>query len=309
MQSLRDAVDSVVREVAGVVVGYEAEVRLLMASLLAGGHVLIEGVPGLAKTSLAKAFAKAVGLSFSRIQFTPDLLPSDIVGSLVYNPRSGDLEVRLGPLFANVVLADEINRAPPKTQSALLEAMQEGQVTIGGSSYELPRPFIVIATQNPIEFEGTYPLPEAQLDRFMVRLILDYPSFDEEISVVMNQRLGDTRLVRSVVDREELLGFMKMINEVRMEESMARYIVALVRSTRSMKDVRLGASPRGAQMLGRLARAWALMEGRDYVIPDDVKALAPHVLNHRVLTTEEPLSLIRKLLDQVPTPLMSRVRG
>jgi len=306
--SARDFADSVMREVSRVIVGYGEEVRVLVASLLAGGHVLIEGVPGLAKTSLAKAFARAVGLSFGRVQFTPDLLPSDIVGSLIYNPKLGDFEVRLGPIFANIVLADEINRAPPKTQSALLEAMQEGQVTIGGTPYELPKPFMVIATQNPVEFEGTYPLPEAQLDRFMVRLLIDYPSFDDEVSIVTNLNLGNTELVRNVATRDDILELMRRVREVKVEDSVARYIVAIVRSTRSISGVRLGASPRGAQMLGRIARAWALMDGRDYVIPDDVKKLAPYVLNHRLMITEgNPIIFIKQLLDQVPTPLMRRL--
>lgn len=304
------AANEVVREVSKVIVGYENEIKVLFASLVAGGHVLIEGIPGLAKTSLAKAFARAVGLSFKRIQFTPDLLPSDIVGSLVYNPRLGDFEVRLGPIFSNLVLADEINRAPPKTQTALLEAMQEGQVTIGGVTYGLPTPFMVVATQNPVEFEGTYPLPEAQLDRFIVRIVLNYPSLEHELAIVKDLSLGDTSLVNNVVDGEGVRAMREMVKLVRMDDSVARYIVDIVRMTRSLPRVKLGASPRGAQMLSKLARAWALINGRGYVIPDDVREMAPYVLNHRIIVDGvDPHLVIKEVLENVPTPLMARVHG
>ncbi|KUO88405.1 MAG: magnesium chelatase [Vulcanisaeta sp. MG_3] len=307
---VKNAVDSVVREVSKAVIGYDLEVRLLFGCLLVGGHVLVEGFPGLAKTSLAKAFARTLGLSFSRVQFTPDLLPSDITGSLIFNPRVGDFEVRLGPIFANIVLADEINRAPPKVQSALLEAMQEGQVTIAGKPHELPKPFMVIATQNPIELEGTYPLPEAQLDRFTIRILMNYPSYDDEVLIVKDTRLGRVDLVNKVVDSQDILDAMKLVDKVRMDESIARYIVSIVRATRSHPKVRLGASPRAAQMLGKLARAWALLDGRDYVIPDDVKQLAPYVLNHRIIVTnDDPLRVINEILEKTPTPMMAKALG
>ena len=305
---VKDAVNSIVKEVSKAVIGYELEVRLLFACLLVGGHVLIEGFPGLAKTSLAKAFARTLGLSFSRIQFTPDLLPSDITGSLIFNPKVGDFEVRLGPIFANIVLADEINRAPPKVQSALLEAMQEGQVTIAGKPHELPKPFMVIATQNPIELEGTYPLPEAQLDRFMIRIRLGYPSEDIELDIARNIELGNVNIVNTVLGKDDILKMQSLVHTVRVDDSIIRYIVKLVRGTRAMRGVRLGASPRAAQMLSKLVRAWALINGRNYVIPDDVKQLAPYVLNHRIITTGvDPGLVIRQLIQQTPTPLMENV--
>ncbi|WP_243665587.1 MoxR family ATPase [Vulcanisaeta sp. JCM 16159] len=221
--------DKLLKEVSKSVIGYEHEVKLLFACLIASGHALIEGYPGLAKTTLVKAFAKALGLSFSRIQFTPDLLPSDITGSLIFNPKIGDFEVRFGPIFANIVLADEVNRAPPKVQSALLEAMQEGQVTIGGKSYELPKPFMIIATQNPIELEGTYPLPEAQLDRFMIRIRLGYPSEDIELKIAENIDLGNVNSINTVVSKEEVDLLRSLMHSVYVDQSITRYIVNLIR--------------------------------------------------------------------------------
>jgi len=305
---VKNAVDSVVREVSKAVIGYDLEVRLLFGCLLVGGHVLVEGFPGLAKTSLARAFARTLGLSFSRVQFTPDLLPSDITGSLIFNPRVGDFEVRLGPIFANIVLADEINRAPPKVQSALLEAMQEGQVTIAGKPHEIPKPNMIIATQNPIELEGTYPLPEAQLDRFTVRIRLSYPSEDVEFRIANDIELGNVNLVNTVLSKDDIVKMQSLVKSVKVDDSITRYIVRLVRGTRGMRDVKIGASPRAAQTLGKLVRAWALINGRDYVIPDDVKQLAPYVLNHRIITVgTDPNIVIRQLIQQTPTPLMENV--
>ncbi|MGC9153044.1 MAG: AAA family ATPase [Vulcanisaeta sp.] len=307
---LQSIAQSITKEISKVLVNVENEVKIMFAAFLANGHVLVEGFPGLAKTSLVKAFARTLGLSFGRVQFTPDLLPSDITGSLVFNPRVGDFEVRLGPIFANVVLADEINRAPPKVQSALLEAMQEGQVTIGGRSYQLPRPFMVIATQNPIELEGTYPLPEAQLDRFMIRIIMNYPNYDDEVLIVKDTRLGNVDLVNKVVNQQDIVEAMKLVDTVRMDDSIAKYIVSIIRATRNNPKVKLGASPRAAQMLGRLARAWALINGRDYVIPDDVKQLTPYVLNHRIITIgDDPFRIISEILEKVPTPIMAKALG
>ncbi|MGC9179648.1 MAG: AAA family ATPase [Vulcanisaeta sp.] len=304
----KQIMDRLMGEVSKSVIGYEQEVKLLFACLVAGGHALIEGYPGLAKTTLVKAFAKALGLSFSRIQFTPDLLPSDITGSLIFNPKIGDFEVRFGPIFANIVLADEVNRAPPKVQSALLEAMQENQVTIGGETIKLPQPFIVVATQNPIELEGTYPLPEAQLDRFMIRIKLGYPSEDIEFKITENIDLGSISSINTVVSKEDIESLQALVRSIYVDDSIIRYIVNLIRATRNARDVKLGASPRAAQILSKLVRAWALLDGRDYVIPDDVKLLAPYVLNHRIITLgADSTIIIRQLLQQVPTPLMERV--
>ncbi|MGC9152824.1 MAG: AAA family ATPase [Vulcanisaeta sp.] len=308
IKDVKNAADIMIKEISKAVIGYDNEIKLLLACLIAGGHVLVEGFPGLAKTSLVKAFARTLGLSFGRVQFTPDLLPSDITGSLVFNPRVGDFEVRLGPIFANVVLADEINRAPPKVQSALLEAMQEGQVTIGGRSYQLPRPFMVIATQNPIELEGTYPLPEAQLDRFMIRIRLGYPNEDVELRIANDIDLGDVTPVNTVLSKEDVINMQLLMRKVYVDDSIIRYIVNIVRATRNVHDIKLGASPRAAQILSKLVRAWALINGRDYVIPDDVKQLTPYVLNHRIITTGvDPAIIIRQIIQQVPTPVMERV--
>ncbi|MEM2824014.1 MAG: AAA family ATPase, partial [Thermofilaceae archaeon] len=277
----------------------------------ARGHVLIEDYPGLAKTLMAKTLAQSLGLHFKRVQFTPDLLPADITGSYVYNQRTGDFELRRGPIFTNILLADEINRAPPKTQSALLEAMQERQVTLDGVTYRLEEPFLVIATQNPIEFEGVYPLPEAQLDRFAMRLRVGYPDESEEVEILRRRirRGSDEVRVEVVATREEVVEMQRAVERVHVDESILGYIVAIVRATRQHPRVEVGVSPRGAEILMKLARARAAVAGRDYVIPDDVKELAVEALAHRlVLRAEqwvkgvEPESVIRDVLNAVPVP-------
>ena len=278
------------KEIAKIIVGKEHVVDRLLVALLVNGHVLLEGVPGVAKTYLARSFADTLGLSFKRVQLTPDLLPSDILGVKVYNYKTMEFEFRPGPIFTNILLADEINRTPPRTQAALLEAMQERQVTVDGETKKLPEPFMVIATQNPIETEGTYPLPEAQLDRFLFRLIVSYPSRDEEIEMLRIKRIkGEAIDVEKIIDASTVLQASKAIAEkVRVDDSILEYIVDLVRATREHPSVLLGGSPRAEVMLLYAARAYAaISEGRDYVIPDDVKAVFFDVMNHRIILRPE----------------------
>ncbi len=278
--------DALLAEVGQVYIGAESTVTLLLAALLARGHVLLEGVPGLAKTTLAKAVAVTLGCEFRRIQFTPDLLPADITGTYVFNQKLHEFELRKGPLFAQVVLADEINRAPAKTQSALLEAMQERQVTIEGATQILPEPFLVLATQNPVEQEGVYLLPEAQIDRFLVRIRLDYPTLAEEVRMLQtyNQPVPALKAVAGAVDVLELA---RAVDAVHVEEKLMHYVVRLVQATRAHPRVALGASPRASLGLLRLSKAWALLAGRDYVSPDDIRRLLPAVLEHRVMVTTD----------------------
>lgn len=291
----------VVGEVGRVVLGSSRVVELLLATLLIEGHALIEGPPGIAKTLLAKSFARTLGLSFKRITFVPDLLPADIIGTMVYDPNKGDFYFRRGPIFANIVLADEINRAPPKTQAALLEAMQERQVSVEGVSYELPRPFMVIATQNPLEFQGTYPLPEAQLDRFTVRISLSYPDrkIEEEVLELVN-RFGPierTLNVRTLLAADHIVSLMKYVDRVRASKKILSYVLKLVENLRKIS--RWGPSTRAAIDLLRVSKGIALIKGRDYVIPDDVKDVAFYVLNHRVgLDVED----VVKAVENTPVP-------
>jgi MoxR-like ATPase len=302
----------VLEEVGKAIVGKENVLKMILTTILADGHILIEDLPGLAKTLMAKSFARALGLDFKRVQFTSDLLPSDILGVSVFNQKTLEFEFRKGPVFTNILLADEINRSPPKTQSALLEAMQEKQVTVEGNTYELPRPFIVIATQNPIEQEGTYPLPEAQLDRFLVRLRVGYPTREEEKEILRRriERRKEEADVEPVVTREEVLEMQRAIEEVYMGEPILDYIVNIVEMTRKDKrNVEIGASPRGSLALMKLSRAYAAIEGRDYVIPDDVKAVAVPALSHRLILKRElwytkvsQESIMEKLLEKVPVP-------
>ncbi len=295
------------REVAKVIVGKEREVRLLLATLIAGGHALLEGVPGVAKTTLARALASALNVEFRRIQFTPDLLPSDVTGTLVY--RDGRFEFVKGPIFANLVLVDEINRASPKTQAALLEAMQERQVTVWGETYKLPEPFMVVATMNPVELEGVYPLSEAQVDRFLSRITLGYPSREEMVEILSRLRTIEEWPVEPVASARDVLEAQRLIWTVHVDENIKYYIADIVDETRRHPAVRLGGSPRAAIALMQLARANALLEGRDYVTPDDVKRVAHAALTHRVILRPEarlegltPEEVVDSILEKVPPP-------
>jgi len=308
----------VLDEVERAVVGKRDAVELLLLGLLADGNVLVEDFPGLAKTLAARSLASATSLDFSRIQFTPDLMPSDVTGSSIYNQRESDFEFRPGPIFTNLLLADEINRAPPKTQAALLEAMQERQVTIEGTTYPLERPFVVLATQNPIEYEGTYPLPEAQLDRFLLRVSFGYPSPDDEWRVLeaRAERRTDEVELDPVVTGEELLELQRAVEEVYVSEPIGRYMVDLVTATRESRRVAVGASPRGSLALLKLSRARAALSGRDFVTPEDVKAVAVPALAHRLMLKPELWvqrirgdDVVREVLDSVPTPPAEDVRA
>ncbi len=313
IETLAPQVERARSEMGRVLVGQRYMVDRLLIGLLADGHVLLEGVPGLAKTTAVKALASATDLEFSRVQFTPDLLPADVVGTQIYQPRSGEFDTRRGPVFANIVLADEINRAPPKVQSALLEAMQERQVTIGDETIPLPRPFLVLATQNPIEQEGTYPLPEAQVDRFMLKLSVTYPSLEEELQIIERASLPVPRL-SAVVTEGTLLEAQALVREVKVTDVLMRYIVDLVRATRDpsaidgslTSAIEFGASPRASIALAAAARSHAFLDGRGYALPEDVKAIAPDVLRHRILPTYEaeadgltPDDLVRRILEKV----------
>jgi MoxR-like ATPase len=309
--------EQVLAEVERAVVGKREALELVLLGLLADGHVLIEDYPGLAKTLIARSFAQVADLCFARVQFTPDLMPSDITGSSIYNQRVGDFEFRSGPIFTNLLLADEINRAPPKTQAALLEAMQERQVTIEGTTRVLERPFVVLATQNPIEYEGTYPLPEAQLDRFLLRMRVGYPDREDEWEVLQRrrERQADEIALAPVVDRPTLLQLQAALEEVHVAESVGLYMVDLVVATRASPRVAVGASPRGTLALLKLARGKAALGGRDYVTPDDVKAVAVPALAHR-LTLKPELwvqrvraeDVVRECLETVPTPAAEDLR-
>ena len=301
----------VLDEVERAVVGKRDALELILLGLLADGNVLIEDFPGLAKTLAARSFAQATSLGFARIQFTPDLMPSDVTGSSIFNQRTADFEFRPGPIFTNLLLADEINRAPPKTQAALLEAMQERQVTIEGVTHRLDRPFIVLATQNPIEYEGTYPLPEAQLDRFLLRLGIGYPSADDEWRMLerRSERGVDDVVLEPVVDGPTLIGMQQAVEGVYVSEPIGRYMVDLVAATRESSRVQVGASPRGTLALLKLARARAALSGRDFVTPEDVKDVAVPALAHRLTLRPELWvqrirgdTIVREALDTVPTP-------
>ncbi len=316
MQNARDIALRIIDNVEKVIIGKRGTVELSLIALICQGHILIEDVPGVGKTMLAKSFAKSIGCIFKRIQFTPDLLPSDVTGVSIYNQKTGDFEFKPGPVVAQIVLADEINRATPKTQSALLEAMEERQMTVDGVTHKMPYPFLVLATQNPIEYEGTFPLPEAELDRFLMRIHLGYPAMEQEIEIMEKQQLvHPIERLEQVADSQELLRLHEAAKGIYLDDLIKQYIVSLVAATRAHSNVYLGASPRGSLALFRTAQARALVQARDYVLPDDVKALAEPVLAHRLIINPAARmrevtgsSVVEELLSAVPVP-GSRPRG
>ena len=311
-------VQSLDAEIRKAIIGQDRLVERALVALLADGHILLEGVPGLAKTLLVKTIGQAIQAGFSRIQFTPDLLPADLIGTRIYNPRTGEFSVQKGPVFSNLILADEINRAPAKVQSALLEAMQEEQITIGDETFPLEAPFLVLATQNPIEQEGTYPLPEAQVDRFMLKVVIDYPERSEEREIIDRMTSGSPPDVRPVVDSQYILNARGIVHQVYVDEKIKDYVLNLVIATRDpgtagLDDlanlISFGASPRAGIFLIRATRAYAFIKGRGYVVPDDVKQLAPDVLRHRIITTFEAEAqdvtseqIVQRILDNVEVP-------
>lgn len=313
----QDKIRQVIAEVGKVVVGQEYMVNRLLIGLFTNGHILLEGVPGLAKTLTVSTLARVLHLQFSRIQFTPDLLPADLVGTMIYNQKEAKFEVKKGPIFANIVLADEINRSPAKVQSALLEAMQEKQVTIGETTFALDKPFLVLATQNPVENEGTYPLPEAQVDRFMMKVFVEYPTKEQELEIMRRiSNLSFDYAVNPLLTKEDIFSIRREVNTIKIAESLERYIIELVWATRKPQDYRLndiagyiqyGASPRASINLHLAARALAYINGRDFVLPEDIKEVAVDVMNHRILLNYEaeadnvkPTQIIKTILDKVP---------
>ncbi len=310
LASLQEQVTALQENLAIVIRGKEKYLEVLTIALLAGGDVLMEDVPGVGKTTLAKALAKSIDLSYNRVQFTPDLLPADILGSSIYNPVTGKFEFHKGPIFCNILLADEINRASPRTQSALLEAMSERQTTIEGVLHPLAQPFLVIATQNPVEYHGTYPLPEAQLDRFLIQLKLGYPASEVELDVLYDQaQTHPLTTLQPVLQRDQLLAMQEAVRAVRVERTVGAYIIALVERTRRDERLKLGASPRASLMLFRAAQSAAFVAGRDYVLPDDVQRMARYVLPHRLMLTSKAKyggqskgDVINEILDTVAVP-------
>ncbi len=303
--------ESLIDEVSKAIVGKRSVLQKTLLGILANGNILFEDYPGLAKTLLSNCFSRTLGCDFKRIQFTPDLLPADITGSFIYDKNSGDFKMRKGPIFTNILLADEVNRAPPKTQAALLEAMQEKQTTIEGETHTLDDPFIVIATQNPIEYEGTYPLPEAQVDRFLLRLDVGYPSAEDEVEILKRRkdRKTDDVEIKRIIDPGTLIEMQEKIEDVHLDDDIKKYIVNIVQKTRNNKDVEVGSSPRGSLALMKLSMANAAMRGRDYVVPDDVKFITTEALSHRLVLKPGPAikgveeeEVIAKTLKDVPVP-------
>jgi len=316
MDKTQEVAEKVIANVEKVIVGKHKEVQLTLLALLCQGHLLIEDVPGVGKTMLARSIARSIGCTFRRIQFTPDMLPSDVTGVSVFNQKTREFEFRPGPVMAQIVLTDEINRATPKTQSALLESMEERQITVDGTTYPMARPFLVLATQNPIEYEGTFPLPEAQLDRFMMRISLGYPDPEDEITMMDSQQyVHPIKEIGQVIDVEELLEAQEAVKSIYIDDSIKEYIVAVVGETRKHPDVYLGASPRGSLALYKTSQAQAALIERDYVIPDDIKALAQVTLSHRLIISPsariknvDPKAVVEEIINSVPVP-GARVRA
>lgn len=309
----KEKIDNLIRNIEKVFLGKTRTVKLCVAGILARGHILIEDVPGIGKTTLAQAIARSMNCKFNRIQFTSDMLPSDILGVSILNPQKAEFEFRKGPIFANVVLADEINRTPPKTQSALLEAMSEQQVSVDGVTYPLPKPFVVIATQNPIEYEGTYSLPESQLDRFLIRLDIGYPPSEEEMLIMKRGDIfKEISKLSPVISADEIVEIQEYVRKVKVEDTVALYMLQIIEKTRAHPEVELGISPRGSQSLYVSAQAWAVVNGRDYVTPNDVKEMAEPVIAHRLILksrsfnlsklAEERRKVVKNILDSVPLP-------
>jgi len=310
VEPIRDIAQEVLSEVSRVIVGYGDILQQLFIALLVNGHVLLEGVPGLGKTVMAKTFAKTLGISFKRVQFTPDLLPADITGTKIFDQNEGAFVLQKGPLFANIVLADEINRSAPKTQAALLEAMAERQITIEGQTLPLDKPFMVVATENPVEMEGTYPLPEAQLDRFLMKLWLEYPEKEEEVDIMRRQISGESPSVEAITSGEELLAAQRLMNMVYIDDRILKYIRDIVLKTRSHPQIALGCGPRASLVLMKCSKARAAILGRVYVTPDDVRALIVPALNHRILLKPEAelegldvKIVIKNIIEDIPIPI------
>lgn len=315
-EKMHPEIKNIITNIENVIIGKRNEIELSLVALLAGGHVLLEDVPGVGKTMLVKALAKSVDANFRRIQFTPDLLPSDVTGVSIYNPKEMEFQFHPGPLMGNIILADEINRTSPKTQSALLEGLEEASITIDGTTYKLPKPFFVMATQNPIEYEGTYPLPEAQLDRFLLKMTMGYPTIDEELEVLNRlQNIPPIEELKPVIDIDGLLSLQKEMKNVFIDESIKHYIVSIVNSTRQDGNVYLGASPRGSIALMKAGQAYAFMNGRDYVLPDDIQYLAPFVLSHRIILNSESKfegitaeKIIKNIVKRISVPVKRKVK-
>ena len=310
VEPIREIAQEVLSEVSRVIVGYGEILQQLFIALLVNGHVLLEGVPGLGKTVMAKTFAKTLGISFRRVQFTPDLLPSDITGTKIFDQNEGAFVLQKGPLFANIVLADEINRSAPKTQAALLEAMAERQITIEGETLPLDKPFMVVATENPVEMEGTYPLPEAQLDRFIMKVWLDYPSQEEEVDIMRRQISGESPSVTAITSGEEILAAQKLMNMVYIDDRILKYIRDIVLKTRNHPQIALGCGPRASLVLMKCSKARAAILGRVYVTPDDVRALIIPAMNHRLLLKPEAelegldvKSVLKNIVEDIPIPI------
>ena len=308
MKSLVQFKEKVVENVSKVIVGKDKEIELIIVAFLSGGHVLLEDIPGMGKTMMIKAFSKTLDLPFKRIQFTPDLLPSDITGINFYNQKTGEFQFRQCPLFANIVLTDEINRATPRTQSSLLEAMEEKQITADGETRILHKPFMVLATQNPVESYGTFPLPEAQLDRFLMRIKLGYPTMEEEKLIIKKNIGNPLEEIESILNQDEIPLLMEKISSVSIHDDVMDYLIKIVNETRGKENIELGVSPRGSISLFKSCQSYAAINGRDFILPEDIKVMAPYVLNHRIIargvnTIEDALSLIQRIIDTVEVPL------